>query len=124
MLVPRLLSAGQNCTQSGDGATSTKPSKHLGTTWIEDLKLPTRIPACFPGCFMGLWARRCPVNQKEPKEMWRSQAGKSHLGEVLQIVQNALTSVLWLMKNRQSQLAKKQQQPSSSPRHCYMISTL
>lgn len=90
------------------------PSKHLGAAWIQDQKLPTHIPVCFPGCFMGLWAWRCPVDQKEPRETC-SEAGKSHLSEVLQIVQNALASVSWLMKNRQLQLTKKTSNNSHHP---------
>lgn len=85
MLVPKALVCRAELHTMRQWGHLTKPSKHLGTTGIQDHKLPTCTSTCFPG--MALWAACSPGDQKEPRETGCSQAGKSHLSEVLQTLQ-------------------------------------
>lgn len=110
------------CTPWDHGGHLTKPSKHWGTTGIQYQKLPTCMSTCFLARLSGqgalLGTRRNPEKQgalKQDNLTWVKFFKDST---------NALTPLLWLMENKQPQLVKPQQWPSSSSQGCSTISTL
>lgn len=114
MLLPRLWSVEQSCTQLGGGG-------HLHEDWQTPgnyLDLGLRIAHSHT---LLLWAQ----HWKEGRETWCFQGGKSRLSGVFQIVQNALTSVLLLNEKQAASTGKKpQRQPLSASQSCYTISIL